>query len=375
MKKIISVSGARPNFMKVAPLHRAFAKYRNTIRHLIVHTGQHYDETMSDIFFKDLELPKPDHYLGVGSGSHVEQTAAVMVEFEKVLTKENPDHVIVVGDVNSTVACSMVSVKMGISVSHVEAGLRSFDRTMPEEINRILTDAIADHLFVTEESGVKNLKKEGIDESRIHLVGNVMIDSLMFHQAKSRQSKILEQLVLEPKTYTLVTLHRPSNVDSAEGLSRILQIFRRIAGRTKIVFPIHPRTRKTISRYNLEHEVSTIGGLTLIDPVGYLDFHKLMENASLVLTDSGGIQEETTFLGIPCLTLRENTERPITVEIGTNELCGLDVDKVTQRSLDILSGQNKKSNVPFLWDGKSAERIVGIIANNCLGGRFREDNL
>lgn len=330
---------------------------------------------LSDVFFKDLDLPQPDYSLGIGSESHARQTAKIMIEFEKVLLAESPELVIVVGDVNSTLACAIVSAKIGIPVAHIEAGLRSFDRTMPEEINRVLTDTVSDFLFVTEQSGVENLKKEGIDESRIHLVGNVMIDSLMFHQSKSRQSKILEQLVLEPKTYTLVTLHRPSNVDSAEGLSRILQIFRRIAGRTKIVFPIHPRTRKMFSRYNLEHEVSTIGGLTLIDPVGYLDFHKLMENASLVLTDSGGIQEETTFLGIPCLTLRENTERPITVEIGSNELCGLDVDKVTQRSLDILSGQKKKSNVPFLWDGKSAERIVGIIANNCLGGRFREDNL
>jgi UDP-N-acetylglucosamine 2-epimerase (non-hydrolysing) len=361
LKTIISVVGARPNFMKVAPLHKAFQKHASSIRHLIVHTGQHYDEAMSKIFFGDLELPQPDFYLGVGSGSHAQQTARIMVEFEKVLEQVHPDLVIVVGDVNSTVACSLVSVKTEIPVAHVEAGLRSGDRTMPEEINRLLTDSIADHLFVTEPSGVANLRREGIDEKKIHLVGNVMIDSLIHYREKAKQSTIMERLGVKANKFTLVTLHRPSNVDTEDGLTKILTMFERIASHAEIVFPVHPRTKKMLAQHGLGARSESIQGLKLLDPIGYLDFLRLLDNAQLVLTDSGGIQEETTFLGVPCLTLRENTERPITCEVGTNELCGLDVEKVVSRSEAVFAGNRKKGRVPDLWDGNAANRIVDVL--------------
>lgn len=347
--------------MKVAPLHKAFQKHAHSIRHLIVHTGQHYDEAMSKVFFEDLELPQPDFYLGVGSGSHAKQTAKIMVEFEKVLQQQKPDLVLVVGDVNSTVACSLVSVKMGIPVAHVEAGLRSFDRTMPEEINRLMTDAIAEYLFVTEPSGVYNLKREGVAENKIFLVGNVMIDSLILYRQKAKSSNILEQLQLTPRAFTLVTLHRPSNVDDPANLDKIFKIFERISERTTIVFPIHPRTRKMIEQFGLNGRAGSLNNLKMVDPVGYLDFLNLMEHSQLVLTDSGGIQEETTYLGIPCLTLRENTERPVTVEIGTNQLCGLDVDRIVRASFDVFGGKSKQGSVPELWDGKTAERIATIL--------------
>ena len=347
--------------MKVAPLHKAFQKHAGSVRHLIVHTGQHYDEAMSKVFFGDLELPQPDFYLGVGSGTHAQQTAKIMVEFEKVLEQVHPDLVIVVGDVNSTVACSLVSVKLGIPVAHVEAGLRSGDRTMPEEINRLLTDAIADDLFVTEASGVANLRKEGVEEKKNHLVGNVMIDSLMHYREKAKQSTIIETLGVKPKQFTLVTLHRPSNVDTEEGLGKILTIFERIAAHTEIVFPVHPRTTKMLAQHGLGARAKAIPSLRLLDPIGYLDFLNLVDNAQLVLTDSGGIQEETTFLGIPCLTLRENTERPITCDIGTNDLCGLDVEKVVARSEAIFLGTQKRGRIPELWDGNSAKRIVEVL--------------
>jgi UDP-N-acetylglucosamine 2-epimerase (non-hydrolysing) len=362
LKTIISVVGARPNFMKVAPLHKAFQKHVGGVRHLIVHTGQHYDEAMSKIFFGDLELPQPSFYLGVGSGSHAQQTARIMVEFEKVLEEVHPDLVIVVGDVNSTVACSLVSVKMGVPVAHVEAGLRSGDRTMPEEINRLLTDSIADHLFVTEPSGVANLRREGIDEKKIHLVGNVMIDSLIHYREKAKQSTIMERLRVKAKKFTLVTLHRPSNVDTEDGLAKILTIFERIASHSEIVFPVHPRTKKMLAQHGLGARAEAIPGLRLLDPIGYLDFLRLLDNAQLVITDSGGIQEETTFLGVPCLTLRENTERPITCEIGTNELCGLDVEKIVARSQAVFEGKRKSGRVPELWDGRAAERIADVLS-------------
>ncbi len=345
--------------MKVAPLHKAFQKHAQSVRHLIVHTGQHYDAAMSKVFFEDLELPHPDFYLGVGSGSHAEQTAKIMVEFEKVLQQQKPDLVLVVGDVNSTVACSLVSVKMGIPVAHVEAGLRSFDRSMPEEINRLMTDAIADYLFVTEPSGVNNLKREGIAEGKIFLVGNVMIDSLAHYRQKAKSSTILEQLKLTPQAFTLVTLHRPSNVDDAANLEKILKIFESISERTTIVFPIHPRTRKMIEQFGLHGRVDSIKNLKLVDPIGYLDFLNLMEHSQLVLTDSGGIQEETTYLGIPCLTLRENTERPVTVEIGTNQLCGLDVERIVRASFNVFEGKTKLGSVPEFWE--TAERIATIL--------------
>lgn len=352
--------------MKVAPLHKAFQRSADSIRHRIVHTGQHYDAAMSKVFFEDLQLPHPDFYLGVGSGSHAQQTARIMVEFEKVLEQVKPDLVIVVGDVNSTVACSLVSVKMGIRVAHVEAGLRSFDRTMPEEINRLMTDAISDYLFVSEPSGLANLRREGVEDRKVFHVGNVMIDSLLHHRARARESTALAALELKERAYTLVTLHRPGNVDEKEDLDKILTVFEGIAGRTTIVFPVHPRTRKMMDQYKLRDRAEAIQSLKLIDPVGYLDFLCLMEHSQLVVTDSGGIQEETTYLGIPCLTLRENTERPITVEVGTNQLCGLDVDVIVKKSFEVFEGKPKQGRIPDLWDGKTAERIAGVIHEKLL---------
>lgn len=358
MKKIISVVGARPNYMKVAPIHRAFQKYSDKVQHLICHTGQHYDVNMSKIFFEELELPQPDFYLGVGSGSHAEQTAKVMIEFEKVLLQEKPDLVIVVGDVNSTIACSLVAVKLGIKVAHVEAGLRSFDRTMPEEINRLLTDQIADYLFVTEKSGIENLKNEGISDYKIFFVGNTMIDSLVNYLPKIENSTILEELNLKPFEFIVVTLHRPSNVDEPANLIKIFEEFRKIAEKYKIVFPIHPRTKKTLQSSNVDYNHPNI---LLIEPVGYISFIKLVKNALIVLTDSGGIQEETTFLKIPCLTLRKNTERPITAEIGTNKLIGTEYHKIAEECFKTINNPPQNSQIPPLWDGRASERITAKI--------------
>ena len=347
--------------MKVAPLHKAFQRSADSMRHCIVHTGQHYDAAMSKVFFEDLQLPHPDFYLGVGSGSHAQQTARVMVEFEKVLEQVKPDLVIVVGDVNSTVACSLVSVKMGIRVAHIEAGLRSFDRTMPEEINRLMTDAISDYLFVSEPSGLANLKREGVEDGKVFHVGNVMIDSLVHHRTKANDSAVLDDLKLVERSYTLVTLHRPSNVDEKGNLEKILTIFEQLSARTVVVFPVHPRTRKMLEQLGLQERAGSIQHLILTDPVGYLDFLHLMDRAQLLITDSGGIQEETTYLNVPCLTLRRNTERPVTVEVGTNQLCGLDVDLVVKKSFEVFDGHAKKGRNPDLWDGKAAERIAGIL--------------
>lgn len=361
MLKFISVVGARPNFMKVAPLHRALAAHADRVRHLICHTGQHYDEKMSKVFFEDLELPQPDIYLGVGSGSHAEQTARVMVEFEKVLLAEQPDLVIVVGDVNSTLACSVTAAKLHVPVAHVEAGLRSFDRDMPEEINRMVTDVLADYLFVTEESGLINLKHEGIPDTKIFFVGHVMIDSLARYREKARGSSALADFDLFPKAYTLVTLHRPSNVDVKENLEKILSIFEQLQAQTRFLFPVHPRTRARIAEFGLQPRFDAITSLRLCDPIGYLDFLKLMDNAALILTDSGGIQEESTWLHVPCVTLRETTERPVTAEVGTNEVVGLDIDRAVEKSRAALNGSAKHGNIPELWDGHAAERIVEIL--------------
>ncbi len=358
MKKVISVVGARPNYMKVAPIHRAFQKYSDKVQHLICHTGQHYDVNMSKIFFEELELPQPDFYLGVGSGSHAEQTAKIMIEFEKVLLKEKPDLVIVVGDVNSTIACSLVAVKLGIKVAHIEAGLRSFDRTMPEEINRLLTDQIADYLFVTEKSGIENLKNEGIKDEKIFFVGNTMIDSLVNYLPKIERSTIIEELNLNPREYIVVTLHRPSNVDEPKNLEKIFDQFKKIADKYKIVFPIHPRTRKTLQSSSADYVHPNI---LLVEPVGYISFIKLVKNSLIVLTDSGGIQEETTYLKIPCLTLRKNTERPITAEIGTNKLIGTEYQKIAEECFNTINNPPKNSQIPPLWDGKASERITAKI--------------
>ena len=361
MLKFISVVGARPNFMKVAPLHRALLPHADKVRHLICHTGQHYDEKMSKVFFEDLELPQPDIYLGVGSGSHAEQTARVMVEFEKVLLEEKPDLVIVVGDVNSTLACSVTAAKLHVPVAHVEAGLRSFDRDMPEEINRMVTDVIADYLFVTEEAGLINLKHEGVHDDKVFFTGHVMIDSLAHYREKAKLSPVLADFHLLPKAYTLVTLHRPSNVDVKENLEKILTVFEQLAHETRFLFPVHPRTRARIAEFGLQERFDAIGTLTLCDPIGYLDFLKLMDNAALVLTDSGGIQEETTWLGIPCVTMRESTERPVTADVGTNEVVGLDIALAVEKSRAALNGRAKHGNIPELWDGHAAERIVEIL--------------
>jgi len=357
--KIISVVGARPNFMKVAPLHRAFQAREETFESLIVHTGQHYDEQMSDIFFEQLELPRPDRYLGVGSASHAQQTARVMTAFEEVMEEEEPDLVLVVGDVNSTLACSLVATKMHVPVAHVEAGLRSGDRDMPEEINRLLTDTIAEFLFVTEKDGVENLKAEGVADDRIFFVGNVMIDSLIFFREKAAKTGIVEELDLTPSRYAVMTMHRPSNVDNRERLLSLLDTIERITDLVPLVFPMHPRTHNKFEDFELADRLDAINDLILLEPLGYLEFLRLMEEAGVVVTDSGGIQEETTFLQVPCLTLRDSTERPITIEQGTNELLNLEADIVGQRVQEILSGDQSEGQVPEKWDGKAADRIAG----------------
>ncbi len=362
MKKIMNVVGARPNFMKIGPIQREMNRRNSEFQPVLVHTGQHYDEKMSKLFFDDLQLPKPDVYLGVGSGSHAGQTAKIMIDFEKVCLEHKPDMVLVVGDVNSTVACSLVASKLWIPVIHVEAGLRSFDRKMPEEINRLVTDALADYLFITEKAGIENLKNEGVDDSKVHFVGNVMIDSLAFFLEKARESDILKKLELREKNYALVTLHRPSNVDEPENFLKILTAFEQIEKEIPIVFPIHPRTRKNIERFGLEDRVKALKNLKLLPPIGYLDFMNLTQNCKFVMTDSGGIQEETTYLGIPCMTLRENTERPITIEVGTNELVGPNTEQILNFAQKMLSGQWKKGAVPELWDGRAAERIVEVLS-------------
>jgi UDP-N-acetylglucosamine 2-epimerase (non-hydrolysing) len=359
MKKIISVVGARPNFMKIAPIHKEFLNFAE-INHLICHTGQHYDKKMSEIFFTDLELPKPDFYLGVGSGSHAEQTAGIMVKFEKVLENEKPDLIIVVGDVNSTIACSLTAAKMGIKIAHVEAGLRSFDNTMPEEINRVLTDRISDYLFVSENAGLRNLEHEGTDEKKIFFVGNTMIDSLINYLPKAMNSQIFEKLNLH-ENYILMTLHRPANVDSDIFIGQLYHTLSILSKQRKIVFPIHPRTRKNLELYSNNDEISD--KIIFTEPLGYIDFLALTKNAELIITDSGGIQEESTFLGVQCITVRDNTERPSTVEIGTNQLIGTNMEKVEKAAIDVLAGKKKTGSVPELWDGLTAKRIVKILTN------------
>lgn len=355
--KIISVVGARPNFMKMAPLHKEIIKNYPEIKHLICHTGQHYDENMSKIFFEEFNLSEPDFYLGVGSGTHAEQTAKVMLEFEKILLSEKPDLIIVYGDVNSTMACSIVSAKLRIKIAHVEAGLRSFDNSMPEEINRIITDRISDYLFVTEKSGLENLRNEGVDENKIFFVGNVMIDSLITFLEQANQSEILDHLNLDNKKYILITMHRPSNVDSPEFMQEFFDLLNDISTDYKIVFPMHPRTKNNLDKFKIKVQENVI----ITEPIGYIDFLKLIKDSKLIITDSGGIQEESTYLGVQCITVRNNTERPITVEIGTNTLAGTNLDEVGRIVKQRLNGTIKIGNIPQLWDGKSAERICKIL--------------
>ena len=359
MLRILCVCGARPNFIKIAPVVDALRRVEG-VALVIVHTGQHYDERMSGQFFGELNIPQPDVNLKVGSCSHAAQTAEIMKRFEPVCLEHKPDWVVVVADVNSTIAAALVAVKLGIKVAHIEAGLRSFDRTMPEEINRILTDSISDLLFVTEPSGVANLKRAVVDANRIHLVGNVMIDTLRRSKSRADASTILSTLGVEKGKYALTTLHRPANVDNAERLSSILRALEEISRDMPVIFPMHPRSRSSIDATGLSEQVASIENLHTIEPLGYLDFLNLMSNAAVVLTDSGGIQEETTILGVPCLTLRDNTERPITIDQGTNRLTGSGTDAIVS-AYRAVRDTRPKGTVPELWDGHAAERIVDIL--------------
>jgi len=355
--------------MKIAPLMRAYANHPE-IKPVLVHTGQHYDQNMSDLFFRQLRIPEPDMNLGVGSGSHAVQTAEIMKRFEPVLLEHQPDWVVVVGDVNSTIACGLVATKLGVKLAHVEAGLRSFDRTMPEEINRLLTDAISDLLFVTEPSGLENLRNEGVPEQKIHFVGNVMIDTLRANLEHARQSPILEKLGLAAGQYNVVTLHRPSNVDDARTFGRIADALEAIQQDLPTVFPMHPRTRNNLPRLGLAERFAAMRNLHIIDPLGYLDFLRLMADAAVVLTDSGGIQEETTILGVWCLTIRENTERPVTITNGTNMLVGTNTDRIISAyRARRAAGPPDGSRVPEKWDGQAAGRIAEILAAHpqCVG--------
>ncbi len=358
--KIVNVVGARPNFMKIAPIMDAYKAF-NDIETLLVHTGQHYDEKMSRLFFNELGIPEPDIYLEVGSASHAVQTAEIMKAFEPVVLDHKPDAVLVVGDVNSTIACGLVAVKLDVKLAHVEAGLRSFDRSMPEEINRVLTDSISELLFCTEQSGVDNLIHEGIPEDKIFLVGNVMIDTLQKNLEKAQRSDILDHLRLNNTDFAVLTLHRPSNVDDPSTFNRIVDALKIIQKNIPIVFPIHPRTHKNLSNNGLVERINELPNLQVIEPLGYLDFLKLMSSARIVLTDSGGIQEETTILKVPCLTLRENTERPITLEIGSNQIVGTDPDKIIEGFEQAMAGPSRNLEIPPLWDGRAAERIVRIL--------------
>lgn len=404
--KILTVVGARPNFMKAAPIIAAINEYNRrlladtadrpeprieTIRHILVHTGQHYDELMSGSFFSDLNLPKPDIHLGVGSGSHAVQTAEIMKKFEEVLLREKPEVVVVVGDVNSTLACALVTSKISFDsdgsrpvIAHVEAGLRSFDRSMPEEVNRILTDQVSDLLFVTEESGLQNLRNEGVSLDSIHLVGNTMIDSLLNFKEKAETSTILEKLALVNQAgkngeadsvtrYALLTLHRPSNVDNRDVFLNIIEGLEELATDCPVIFPVHPRTQRRIREFEIgldgsarKHKGNGPGsgiwrdGIILTDPLGYLDFLCLMKHAALVVTDSGGIQEETTILGTPCVTVRENTERPVTVKSGTNTIAGTKTDAI-KNAIRRQLGRKSENDVPKNWDGQAGARIIDIL--------------
>ena len=373
-RKIISVVGARPNFIKLAPVEHELRKFEKYFEHTIVHTGQHYDYSLSRIFFKDLQIPRPDIYLGVGSSSHAEQTARIMQKFEKVVIARRPDLVIVYGDVNSTLACSLVCSKIiyapheTLPVAHIESGLRSYDRTMPEEINRILTDIMSKYLFVTEKAGVDNLIKEGISRDRIFLVGDVMIDSLSANRRKFLSSGIMRKLGIDKNGFILLTIHRPSNADNKNNLTKIVKLLEKLSyflsrrcRDEKIIFPVHPRTKKMLGKFGLYGKLKKISGMIITEPAGYTDFIHLLTNSSMVITDSGGIQEEATFLRIPCLTLRDSFERPETITRGTNTLCGLDTELVLSKVKEVFENKYKKSLFPDLMDGKASKRIVKIL--------------
>lgn len=353
MPTILHVVGARPNFMKAAPAIAALGARH--VPQVLVHTGQHYDAAMSDVFFQQLGMPRPDHNLEVGSGSHAVQTAAIMTRFEEVALKERPDLVLVYGDVNSTVAAALVCAKLGIKVGHVEAGLRSFDRTMPEEINRLVTDQLADLLFTPSEDGNRNLEREGIPAEKIHLVGNLMIDTLvrLLPQARHPEASRLDG------PFVLATLHRPSNVDEPQRLRALHQVLEELSHQATVVFPVHPRTRKRLEELGVAANGTR---LQLINPLGYLEFLALQRDARLVITDSGGVQEETTYLQVPCITVRRNTERPVTADVGTNLLVGDDLDQLRQAANRALAGQWKSGKIPPLWDGRAGERLAEVLA-------------
>ncbi len=354
---VLHVVGARPNFMKVAPVQAALAG-RKGVRQVLVHTGQHYDSFMSDVFFQQLEIPEPDFNLEVGSGSHARQTGEIMIRLDPVISENKPDLVLVYGDVNSTAAAALVCSKLLVPLGHVEAGLRSFDLTMPEEINRMVTDRLADYLFTPSPDGDENLLHEGVAPGKIHLVGNVMIDTLIRLLPRAGTPDLARRLSLAGRPYALVTLHRPSNVDDPVELHRILETLSKISQNMAVIFPVHPRTREVMKQMDVGFLPM---GLHLVEPIGYLEFLGLQRTATVVITDSGGIQEETAFLGVPCLTVRENTERPITVQLGTNILVGRDMARLKAEVDRILSGKGKKGSSPPLWDGKAGERIADVI--------------
>ena len=363
--RVLAVAGARPNFMKIAPLMHEFARRADRFEPILVHTGQHYDQAMSDSFFRDLDIPEPDVNLGVGSGTHGHPTAQVLMKIEDLLVERQPHVVLVVGDVNSTIAATLAAIKLHIPVAHVEAGLRSWDRAMPEEVNRVMTDAVSHWLFTTEPSAKENLLREGIPSENIHFVGNVMIDTLLTHKARAQEIDTLDRLGLTAGEYAVLTLHRPSNVDHAEQLAKLFEVLGRLNREIPVVFPIHPRTAKAVEE--------NLGGvkpdLRMTDPLGYLDFLRLLTDAQMVLTDSGGIQEETTALGVPCLTLRESTERPVTVTEGTNEIVGTNPDDIDAAIQRLRTGPPRSGERPALWDGSAAVRIVDVLERDILSGR------
>ena len=352
---VINVVGTRPNFMKMMPVISGLNKLN--IPNMLIHTGQHYDENMSKVFFRDLRIPDPDIFLGVGSGSHAEITAKIMIEFEKVCLKNNPRLVIVAGDVNSTLACALAAKKLNIPIAHVESGLRSYDQEMPEEINRMLTDRMSDLLFVTEKSGIEHSLNEGIAREKIHFVGNCMIDSVKKFLPAALEQKPWYKYALDEYDYTLITLHRPSNVDSAENINKAVRMLNEMSKSSKLVFPVHPRTKSRLAQSS--HKLD--GNILMLEPLPYLEFLGLMAKARLVITDSGGIQEETTYLGVQCITFRENTERPVTVDLGTNQLVGTDPRELLKTFNKIINGEIKKGIIPPKWDGNAGTRIVKII--------------
>lgn len=362
-QKICLVAGARPNFMKIAPLYKQFMNFKDIFDVIFVHTGQHYDKNMSDNFISQLNLPEPNQFLNIGSASHAVQTARIMMAFEEVIMNEKPDWVVVVGDVNSTIACALVASKLHIPVAHIEAGLRSFDREMPEEINRILTDQISDKLFITSSEAIENLENEGVDSDKVFFVGNLMIESLINHLPQIEKSEVLDELSLNAKQYSLLTLHRPSNVDSKNDFLKIWSAIETISNDIPVVFPVHPRTRNKMNDYGID--IDNLNQIKITPPINYFDFLALQKNASLVFTDSGGIQEETTFFKVPCLTLRNNTERPITVDVGTNKLIGVETDSIIHAAKGILKGNTSEGKVPKYWDKDVSKRIVEVFTKSC----------